>query len=189
MAVATISVNFATQTDITNGVSTIASINPLQLKNALQSGSSMYSLNVAAITTNGNLAVNGAVTSTGDVTAFSSDKRLKNVISIIPHALEKVNKLSGVLYTHNDVAKAHGFSDESTKVGVLAQEVQEVLPEAVKPAPFDVDENGNSKSGEKYLTVQYEKIVPLLIEAVKELTKEVARLEAKLSDIQNSRGE
>lgn len=179
MAVATISVNFATQSDITNGVSTIASVNPLQLKNALQSGSSMYSLNVAAVTTNGNLTVNGSAAATGDVTAYSSDSRLKNVLSIIPNALEKVNKISGVLYKHNDIAKQHGFTEDSVKVGVLAQEVQAVLPEVIKPAPFDVDENGVSKSGENYLTVQYEKIVPLLIEAIKELTKKVEALEQK----------
>lgn len=179
MAVATISVNFATQSDITNGVSTIASVNPLQLKNALQSGSSMYNLNVAGITTNGNLTVNGAAAATGDITAFSSDSRLKNVLSIIPNALEKVSKISGVLYKHNDIAKQHGFIDEDVKVGVLAQEVQAVLPEVIKPAPFDVNENGTSKSGENYLTVQYEKIVPLLIEAIKELSKKVEALEQK----------
>jgi hypothetical protein len=55
--------------------------------------------------------------------------------------------------------------------------VQAVLPEVIKPAPFDTDENGASKSGENYLTVQYEKIVPLLIEAIKELSKKVELLE------------
>jgi hypothetical protein len=179
MAVATISVNFATQSDITNGVSTVASVNPLQLKNALQSGSLMYSLNVAALTTNGNLTINGSAAATGDVTAFSSDSRLKTVISIIPDALEKVNKVSGVLYKHNEIAKQYGFTENDVKVGVLAQEVQAVLPEVIKPAPFDVDENGTSKSGQNYLTVQYEKIVPLLIEAIKELSKKVEALEQK----------
>ena len=54
--------------------------------------------------------------------------------------------------------------------GLFAQDVQEVLPEAVHPAPFDVD-GGESISGENYLTIQYEKVVPLLVEAIKELRK------------------
>jgi len=177
MAVATISVNFATSSDITTGASTVTSINPAQLRNALTSGATMYALSIAALTTNGNLAVVGAATATGDITAFSSDKRLKDVVSIIPDALNKVNSISGVLYKHNEVAKKYGFTENDQKVGVLAQEVQAVLPEVIKPAPFDTDENGASKSGENYLTVQYEKIVPLLIEAIKELSKKVELLE------------
>jgi hypothetical protein len=59
---------------------------------------------------------------------------------------------------------------------VFAQDVQQVQPEAVKPAPFDIAEDGTSSSGENYLTVQYEKLIPLLIEAIKELRAEVNQL-------------
>jgi hypothetical protein len=62
------------------------------------------------------------------------------------------------------------------EAGVFAQDVQAVLPEAVRPAPFD-HELGKSKSGENYLTVKYDKIVPLLIEAIKELTQRIEDLE------------
>ena len=65
-------------------------------------------------------------------------------------------------------AEKHGFTDYSRQVGLIAQQIESFAPEVIKPAPFDVDENGNSKSGQNYLTVQYEKIVPILIEAVKE---------------------
>ena len=65
-------------------------------------------------------------------------------------------------------------------MGVIAQEIQEVLPEAIAIAPFDRDENGNSKSGENYLTVHYEKIVPLLIEAIKEQQAQINELKSRL---------
>ena len=61
-------------------------------------------------------------------------------------------------------------------VGVYAQDVEKVQPEAVDLAPFDNDGEDNSISGEKYLTVQYEKLVPLLIEAIKQLKEEVEEL-------------
>ena len=69
------------------------------------------------------------------------------------------------------------------QVGVSAQSVQRVLPEAVALAPFDYEtsETGEitSKSGENYLTVDYSRIVPLLIEALKELSNKIDILEAK----------
>jgi len=65
-------------------------------------------------------------------------------------------------------------------VGVLAQDVERVLPEAVKPAPFDILKLNEgieiSMSGENYKTVQYEKLVPLLIEAIKELNNQIIEL-------------
>ena len=121
----------------------------------------------------------GAIYATGNITAFFSDQRLKTVSGKIENALDKVKSLSGVYYTMNDVAKSHGYDSDETQVGVLAQEVEAVLPEIVKPAPFDLDENNNSKSGENYKTVQYEKLVPLLIEAIKELEAQVAELKAR----------
>ena len=61
-------------------------------------------------------------------------------------------------------------------VGVFAQDVEKVQPEAVELAPFDNDSDDNSISGKNYLTVQYEKLVPLLIESIKELKKEIEEL-------------
>ena len=76
----------------------------------------------------------------------------------------------------SQLAETFGYNNYEMQVGVIAQEVQQVQPEAVKPAPFDIDTDGLSKSGQNYLTVQYEKLVPLLIEAVKELRAEVQQL-------------
>jgi len=121
----------------------------------------------------------GAIYATGAITAFYSDARLKTVSGKIENALDKVAKLSGVYYTNNDVAKSFGYTSDEVQVGVLAQEVEAVMPEIVKAAPFDLDENNNSKSGEHYKTVQYEKLVPLLIEAINELQAKVKLLENK----------
>ena len=118
----------------------------------------------------------GAIYATGNITAFFSDIRLKNNEGRIDNALDKVSKLSGIYYTTNETAKEYGYTDEARQVGVIAQEVKEVLPEIVKAAPFDLDENGKSKSGQDYMTVQYDKLVPLLIEAIKELKAEVDEL-------------
>lgn len=121
----------------------------------------------------------GAIYATGNITAFFSDKRLKTVSGKIENALDKVGKLSGVYYTFNDTAKSFGYDSDEVQVGVIAQEVEAVLPQIVKAAPFDLDENNNSKSGENYKTVQYDKLVPLLIEAINELRAEVKALKGE----------
>jgi hypothetical protein len=131
----------------------------------------------------GGIAVQGAITATGDITAYSSDDRLKVRIGNIENALSKVQQLNGFHYTNSDVAKSLGYTTDEQQVGVSAQEVQEVLPEVVVLAPIDrlVLESGEiiSKSGENYLTVKYEKIVPLIIEAIKELKAELDELKNK----------
>ena len=128
------------------------------------------------------IAQNGALSAVGEITAFSSDRRLKTNIRPIPGALEKVSSLTGVLFRWKDEVDSLGFSPtKKDDVGVIAQDVESVLPEAVRPAPFDV-EGGVSKTGENYLTVQYEKLTALLIEAVKELASRVEKLERGSGD-------
>ena len=121
----------------------------------------------------------GQIYATNSITAFYSDERLKTKISVIENALDKVDQLTGFIYTSNDLAASFGYTDRSLQVGISAQAAQKVQPEVVKPAPFDIADDGTSKSGENYLTVQYEKLVPLLIEAIKELRAEVNQLKGK----------
>jgi len=103
----------------------------------------------------------------GDVTAYYSDERLKDFQGTIPDALAKVNRINGYLFTENELAKQLGYNNDRIQAGVSAQEVEAVLPEVVKEAPINEDK------GTDYKTVQYDRLVPLLIEAVKELSAKV----------------
>jgi len=127
------------------------------------------------------------IATSGNVTAYYSDMRLKTKTADIDNALEKVNSLSGFKYVENDLAKELGYSNDKQQVGLSAQQIQAVLPEAVSLAPIDMDTDEQtgeitSKSGENYLTVDYAKLVPLLVEAIKELTQEVETLKTKLKE-------
>jgi hypothetical protein len=110
----------------------------------------------------------GEIRATNNITAYYSDDRMKTNLGNIPDALAKLKTLNGFYYEANDIAQAMGY-DVKKEVGVSAQQVQAIMPEVVAPAPID----------DKYLTVRYERLVPLLIEAIKELEAQVAELKAK----------
>ena len=125
-----------------------------------------YQFNSIGVNTTAS-GVAGEIQATGDITAFySSDIRLKENIVPIENALEKVNQISGNTYDWKE-----GFetihSHKGNDVGVIAQEIESILPQLVT----------NRDTG--YKAVQYEKLIPLLIEAVKELSAKVDRLEQK----------
>jgi hypothetical protein len=105
----------------------------------------------------------GAATFNNDVTAFS-DKRLKTDISPIENALEKVMQMQGVYYKRNDVENAR------TQVGVLAQDMEGIVPEVVLTA----DDEMQTKS------VDYGKLTAVLMEAVKQLSNEVTHLKQQI---------
>jgi hypothetical protein len=113
------------------------------------------------------LTFNGTVLScSNDIIAFASDERLKTNFKPIENAVDKVLKLRGFTYNFNEIGEELGFDTTIRHSGVSAQEVQAVLPEAVCPAP----------ASDEYLTVKYDKLVPLLIEAIKELKEEIEEL-------------
>jgi hypothetical protein len=133
------------------------------------------------VTTGAGIASGTTITAVGDITAFSSDRRLKENFRPITDAVSKVVSLNGVIYNWNSIANELAGYDRNVEiVGLIAQELEAVLPQAVKPAPFDTDENGNSKSGENYKTIQYEKVVPLLVEAIKEQQATIERQQAQI---------
>ena len=122
----------------------------------------------------------GDIRATNNITAYYSDLRLKDVLGNIKNPLEAVLSLNGVIYKGNAVARGYGYTSDTEQVGLIAQEVQKVLPQVVVPAPFDIaqaeDGSEYSKSGENYLTIQYEKLIPLLIEAIKEQQVQISEL-------------
>jgi hypothetical protein len=107
----------------------------------------------------------GEIRATNNITAYYSDDRLKKRLGNIENALAKVMTLNGFQYEANETAQALGYAVKP-EIGLSAQEVQAVLPEVVVPAPID----------EKYLTIHYERVIPLLVEAIKELKKEIDEL-------------
>jgi hypothetical protein len=125
------------------------------------------------------LHVVGDIVATGNVTAYYSDERLKDLKGAIPDALDKVNKLTGYYYTPNALAHSLGVDNTELEVGVSAQEVEEVLPEIVTKSAVGQDE-----FGEDYKSVHYDKLTPLLIESIKELTKKVGELETKMKEME-----
>jgi hypothetical protein len=137
------------------------------LNNAGVTLSTPQSIATTSDVTFNNITASAGIRAVGDIIAYySSDERLKENITPIPNALHKVELISGNTYDWKE-----GFDNihphKGNDVGVIAQEVEKVLPQVVIER-----DNG-------YKAVDYEKIVPLLIEAIKELSAKVKELENK----------
>lgn len=114
----------------------------------------------------------GEIRATNNITAYYSDERLKDFHGTIPNALEKVLSLNGYYFTANEIAQSYGYDSKVMQVGISAQEIEKVLPEVVTDAPI----------GDGYKTVWYEKIIPLLIEAIKEQQSQIQELKEMISN-------
>lgn len=130
---------------------------------------------------------------TGDVTAYYSDMRLKTKVKDIDNARAILKQLNGFYYVENELARSFGYKNEGLQLGLSAQEVQAVLPELVKFAPFDQiphpdpEKMGEtiSQSGENYLTVNYERMIPVIVEAVKEQDSIISLLLAEIKELKS----
>jgi hypothetical protein len=124
-------------------------------------------ITTGALIVTGGVGVSGALNVGGDVVAYaSSDKRLKDNIKNIENPIQKVQKLNGVTWDWN--SNADELQQSLPNVGVIAQEVEEVLPQLVH----------NRDNGFK--GVDYAKLTGLLIEAIKEQQKQIDELKSKL---------
>ena len=120
----------------------------------------------------------GVLSITGTLTENYSDDRLKTSKANITGALTKGIGLNGFTYRPTATAQALGYKDEQD-VGVSAQEVEAVLPEAVVLA-----DAVNADHGTDYKTVQSPKLIPLLIEAIKELKTELDAAKARIAELE-----
>jgi hypothetical protein len=131
-------------------------------------------------------ASTGNMSAAGEITAYVSDGRLKKNVVTIDNALEKLKQIRGVYYDWDEKVEELGFFPTNKHdIGVIAQEVEKVIPQAIKPAPFDMGENGGSKSGENYKTVQQDKIIPLLIQSVKEQQAIIEKLQKDIEELKS----
>jgi hypothetical protein len=128
------------------------------------------------------LSVVGSINATETITSGFSDIRLKKIHSNIENPFGIINNLNGFFYSPNELAENLGITGNKKEVGLNAQEVLKVLPEIVEIAPVDLDVNKQSKSGNNYLTINYERLIPVLLEGIKELKKEIENLKLKLSN-------
>ena len=124
--------------------------------------------------------LDGTITTTGDITADYSDRRLKNIIGPIGNSLQRITSLDSIEYEQNKLAESIGVSDRGKQIGLIAQQIEEVLPEVVTIAPIDANRHGHSISGDKYLTIMYSKIIPLLVQALKEQHEQIEVLKSRL---------
>ena len=112
----------------------------------------------------GSLITTGSIEATGDIIAYAaSDERLKDNIELIPQPIDKLKQIKGVSFDWNDQSEHTGHD-----IGVIAQDIEKILPELVATR-----ENG-------YKAVRYEKIVALLIEAIKDQQSQIDELKSKL---------
>jgi len=139
-----------------------------------------YAANEVGITTGGSrkLAVSGGnLYVSGSVNANHnfSDERLKENIVVIPNALEKVNTLRGITFTR--------IADGSVGTGLIAQELEVVLPEAVYEAKSI--ESLEDSDAVEYKGIRYDTTVGLLVEAIKELSQNLADKNQEVTDLEN----
>ena len=115
---------------------------------------------------------NGKVSTENDIVAFASDERLKENIIEISNPLDKIKQVRGIYYDWKENVKEKGFHPNRKKneIGMIAQEVEKIIPQAIEPAPFNND----------YKTIKYDRIIPLLVECIKDQQKQIDELKNKL---------
>ena len=166
--------NTLTLASITSATST--STGALQVRGGVGIGGTVYLGGYLQVgTTSTTTGTNGEIRATNEITAyFGSDIRLKENIQLIADPITLINQIRGVRFDWTeDYIQGRGGEDgyfvRKHDIGVIAQEIESILPEIV----------ANRDDGFK--AVKYEKIVPLLIEAIKELHKEIEILKKKIS--------
>ena len=126
---------------------------------------------------------NGSAGLHGSLSQNTSDDRLKKDKVEIENALDKVNSLSSFTHKWNEIAVRAGLEENKTEIGLSAQEVQGLYPSLVNVNNTMIDPDNPTT---EYLTIHYEKVVPLLVASIKELTSEINSLKSRLSSLEGS---
>jgi len=126
------------------------------------------------------------IASTNNIIAYVSDKRLKEDLKIIDNPIDKIKSLEGITFTWNDksINNRRGERD----VGLIAQDVQKVLPEAIELFQHDKDEVKNGALGGDLLNIQYQKLTALLIEGIKEQQEQIEFLQERVTILEKDMG-
>lgn len=137
----------------------------------------------------------GQIDAVGSVNSGVSDERLKLIKGVIPNPVEKLMAIDGIVYGWDmEACKAAGFTPSADyleeMVGFRAQQVQAQLPSATPIAPFDRVLNQETlvhepKSGENYLTVREENVVPLVVEGFKNHERRMRKLEDEIEELRS----
>lgn len=122
----------------------------------------------------------GNIKAVEDVIAFASDKRLKENIVNIENPLQKIKQLRGVYFDWKDKTKELGFYPtlKKNEIGMIAQEVEAVIPQAITSAPFDESYEGTDR--EKYKTIKYDRLIPLLVECINKQQEQIDELKKQI---------
>ena len=191
----TLNINDRNNSNYINATSNILAFSINNIKSSwVITASNVYSLTNVSIGTTSNidtLTVDGAIICSKGITTSFSDNRLKDYTSNIANPIDLINRLNGFHFVPNDMALNYGFT-KTPDVGLSAQEVQSILPEIVRLAPFDMtrDTHNNivSKSGDNYLTICYEKMAPLFVECIKALKNELDELRCEVAELREAAG-
>ena len=161
------SANLDSDTAHLSGTQTFSGAKTFSAAVTVSNSTASTSKTTGALKVTGGIGLSGALNAGGDVVAFaSSDERYKDNIIPIQNPNEKIKQIGGYTFDWND---KHEIFKGNHDIGVIAQEIEKVLPEIV-----ETRENG-------FKAVKYEKIVALLIESNKELIKRIEELENKIS--------
>ena len=118
----------------------------------------------------------GTIQATGSITAGYSDKRLKHEIEIIKDAVDKLKSITGIYFRTNETGKKLGLDTGRRQIGLIAQQIEAIAPELVTKAALAEElDNGNN-----YLTVKYDRVVALLLQAIKEQQAQINILKQKV---------
>ena len=163
------SANLDSDTAHLSGTQTFSGAKSFTLAVNIDATTTSTNKTTGALIVDGGVGVAENIHAGGDVVAYaSSDERLKDNIEVIKGSLDKIGEIRGVTFDWNEESPEWA-KERGRDVGVIAQEVRKVLPEIVVERT-----NG-------YLGVDYKRIIPLLIESIKELKQEVEDLKKKVN--------